>query len=340
VEIEPLHPSLRLWVEILGTKTRSQFLTAVVHPQRGKKDREHMFQAPRQQHQRAIDIPPTACATRAAMPAFPQRFFDHRTAGMTPLGRLQGARRGLDIHDTSFCRFVSQDAKELCRGTVENRFVETGFGGRAIGDILPRRRVPFGLRTARHVGRLELFGQDRRRTVNHRRGLLMVKVQALPRHRAMQLRHALVGQTPPPRARLLAVSGLVRGCQLGCALPQKTRVGNRDRLALDTRDGGKRLDAPVKGDGLDTARTCRLTGQDNRGIPPPVAVRDVARFRLAHRPGIAAYPHMPDARQSQPAMLHPLARQEAPPIAMRGITPTGKPPPLAVRLEQALPFRR
>lgn len=28
--IEPLHPSLRLWVEILGTKTRSQFLTPVI----------------------------------------------------------------------------------------------------------------------------------------------------------------------------------------------------------------------------------------------------------------------------------------------------------------------
>jgi putative transposase len=28
--LEPLHPSLRLWVEILGTKTRSQFLTPVI----------------------------------------------------------------------------------------------------------------------------------------------------------------------------------------------------------------------------------------------------------------------------------------------------------------------
>src|SRR5262249_62128427 len=60
-------------------------------------------------------------------------------------------------------------------------------------------------------------------------------------------------------------------------------------------------------------------------IPLPMAVHDIAGFRLAHRPSIAAYPHRADPRQPQPAMLHPVPRQQSPAITMRGIGPTFKP---------------
>ncbi len=237
-KVEPLHPSLWLWVEILGPEARSQSLTAVVYPQRRKKDGQDMLQAPRQQDQRAIHIAPAARPTGTEMPAFPQRFFDHRATGMTPLGRLQGTRRGLDIHDTSFCRFVSQDAEKLRRGTVENRFVETGFGCRTVREVLSRGLVLFGLRTARHVGRLELFREDRRRPVHHDGGLLVVEVQSLSRNRAMQLCHPLIGQTPPTGELLLRISGLVRGFQLRLALPQKAWVGTTGGGGVVQTDGG------------------------------------------------------------------------------------------------------
>ena len=125
-----------------------------------------MFESPREQHQRTVGIPPTARATRAHMPAFAQGLFDDRITGMTALGWFQGARGSLSVYDTSFYRFVSQDAKELRRGTIENRFVETGFGCRAIGRVLPSGLVELGLRTVYQVGRLKLFGKNRCRSVH------------------------------------------------------------------------------------------------------------------------------------------------------------------------------
>jgi putative transposase len=52
-----------------------------------------------------------------------------------------------------------------------------------------------------------------------------------------------------------------------------------------------------------------------------VSVHNVAGLWLTGCPGIAAYTHVSDPRQAQPPMLHPLARQQAPAIRMRGVIP-------------------
>ena len=201
-----------------------------------------MFDAPGQQDQRAIDIAPTARPTGTHVPAFSQWLFDHRSARMTALRGFQGARRSLSIDDTSFCRFVSQDAEELRWSTIQNGFVESSLSCRPIWKMLSGRLILLGLGTTCHVGRLKLLREECRRPVNHRCRLLVVEIEALPSDLAVYLHHTLVRQTPPRRELCLGVSGAVCGCELLFALPQKARVGNRYRLTLRTGNGGKRLD--------------------------------------------------------------------------------------------------
>ena len=158
------------------------------------------------------------------MPALAQGLRGHAPTGMAALRGFQGARGSLDIHDTSFCRFVSQDAKELRRGTVKNRFVESSLRGCAVGHRLPGRLILFGFRTTGHVGRLKFFRKDRRCSIHQLRGSLVMEVQTLTGNLAVELRHPLVGQAPAMRELLLGISGAVRGLESCFALPKKTRV--------------------------------------------------------------------------------------------------------------------
>ena len=60
-----------------------------------------------------------------------------------------------------------------------------------------------------------------------------MEVQSLAGNLAVQLRHPLVGQTPPMRELLLGIPGLIRRFQRGLAPPKKMRIGNRDWLAIE-----------------------------------------------------------------------------------------------------------
>lgn len=108
---------------------RSQFLTPVViRPQPGKKDGEHMRNSPGAYHQHGVGISMATRAAGARMPAVLQPFLRTPATLVTGLRRLEGPRRGLNIHRTSFCRFVPEHAEKLCRSTVQNRFIQSRLG--------------------------------------------------------------------------------------------------------------------------------------------------------------------------------------------------------------------
>ncbi len=109
------------------------------------------------------------------------------------------------------------------------------------------------------------------------------------------------------------------------ATTQEVRILQGLLTAILSRDGGKRFDTPIKSQCGPTTSPLGPTGQDNRRIPLPVAIQDVTRLRLSHCTSIPSDTHMPHPRQPQSPMLHPLARQQAPAIAMRGITPAFEP---------------
>ncbi len=245
------------------------------------------------------------------MPPFAQGLFDHHSTGVTSLGGFEVPRGSLSRHDTSFCRFVSQDAQKWRGSTIQERVVESSLGCRTVREVLPRGGILLRCRTARQVRGREFFRKNGGGPLHHLRRLFVVEVQSLPRNLVMPLRHPLVGQTPTPRERLLGISGLLRGFQRGFALPQEARVGNRDRLGVRAGDGGERLDAPVKRYRLDTPRALRLTDEDNRGLPTPVAVREVARVRLSSGACIPTHPYRADTRQPQTPMWQAIAWAES-----------------------------
>ena len=183
-----------------------------------------MRESPRQQHQRAIHIAPAARSAGTDMPAFAQRLFHHRIARHDTAGRVSGSawgprhtRHQLLPLCIARCQGI---APEHCRESL----CSAGFGCCTVGKILLPSSVLLRLRAAYQVGRLQLFGENRRCSIHHRSGLFVVEVQSLPGHLAVQLRHPLVGQAPTMRELLLRISGLVRRFQRGLALTKKTRI--------------------------------------------------------------------------------------------------------------------
>jgi putative transposase len=304
----------------------SQFLTAVVmKPQPGKKDRQDMLHPPVQQNEGRIDIAVAACPTGADMPALIEPLCVNHPTGMTPLRWLELPCGSLSIQAVSFCRFVPQDAEKLCRRTIQNRFVQSRLGHCPVRLILPSGGILLWLRTFGHVGDMQRFRKDGTRYGNKFCRFFMMKVQALPSDLAMQLRHAFIGQPPAPRELLFGIPCPIRVFELLCPMREKTRVLNALQATILCGNRRKGLDAPIKSDRFRSTRPLRLTSEDNRRIPRPMAIQNVTCLWLAHRAGITTDADMANTRQPQPSMLHALTGQQAPPIAVCGIRPALEP---------------
>ena len=183
-----------------------------------------MGYAPVAHHQHCIGIPVATCATGTRVPAVLQLFLRTPATLVTGLRRLEGARGGLNIHRTSFCRFVPEHAEKLCWSTVQNRCIESRLGRRTIGQILARYGIRLWLWTSDQVLDLQLFGTEGPRRSNQLCRLFVMEVLALPGNLAVQPCDGLVGHQPAPRVLSLPITGSI-SCLQGCfALAKKTRV--------------------------------------------------------------------------------------------------------------------
>jgi len=270
------------------------------------------------------------------MPAVVQPFFHDRPTGMTPLRRFELTRGSLSIQDTSFCRFVPQDAEKLRWCAIQNRLVQSRLRRCPVGLILPCGSILLRLGAFRHVLHMQRFRKDGPRCGNELRRLFMMKVQTLPGDLGMHTCDPSVGQPPGTRELVLGITGTIRVFETLFIPAEEARVLYALRAAIVSDNRGKRRDAPIKRQARLAPRPLRMTSEDNRRIPLPVAIRDVARFRLSHGAGIPSDTDMPNTRQPQTAMVHALTRQQTPAIAMRGITPALKP---LARLEARIAWR-
>ena len=182
-------------------------------PQPGQQDGQDMFQPPMQQDQGGIDIPVTACSTRAGMPSLIKPFCVDRPTRVTALRRFEVPCGSLSIDDTSFYRFVPQHAEKLCWRTIQNRLVQSCLRGCPIGLILPCGGILLGLRTFRHVRDVQRFREHGTRSTHHLYRLFMMKVQALPGDLGMQTCDTSVRDAPAMRELLFGITSAIRLCE-------------------------------------------------------------------------------------------------------------------------------
>ena len=200
-----------------------------------------MRYSPAQDHQRRIQIAAALNATRAGVPTLRESFLCNAPAGMTALRGFEGGSGGLSIHDTSFCRFVSDHAEKRRRGSVQDRFVQSRLGGCAIGQVCSRRDPRFGFGTPGHIRHAELFGEDRRSLSDQEIGQFMVKVFALMGNFPVVFGHATIPVAPGPRPFGFLVACPIRRFQVRLRLLQEARIRYGGEGAISVRQGGIRL---------------------------------------------------------------------------------------------------